>query len=229
MLDGSGKVIEAFRVRTTEPALSSRLAGFAPGRVVLEVGTHSPWVSRVVSRLGHEAVVAHNSSIFEEGYIYGAEYLSRIKPDLLMGGHSYVMNRPARFIERYRKWSIAMRDAFRELSSEEDYRTFYDPFWVRAQPYRVGLKRGEAAEIDLHVRNFHKRVQRHRIALALPPGLSAEPMVLEGQLPAQGRKPFKIRLRAEPGAAPGVRIVAFDVTLDGRRYGQRFDAIVEIR
>jgi transposase len=59
VLDASGEVIEAFRVRTTEPALSSRLASFAPSRVVLEVGTHSPWVSRMVSRLGHEAVVAN--------------------------------------------------------------------------------------------------------------------------------------------------------------------------
>jgi hypothetical protein len=42
VLDGSGEVVEAFRVRTTEAALSSRLADFAPSRVVLEVGTHSP-------------------------------------------------------------------------------------------------------------------------------------------------------------------------------------------
>ena len=28
-------------------------------RVVLEVGTHSPWVSRTVTRLGHEAIVAN--------------------------------------------------------------------------------------------------------------------------------------------------------------------------
>ena len=59
VLDASGEVIEAFRVRTTEPALSSRLSSFPPSRVVLEVGTHSPWVSRVVARLGHEAIVAN--------------------------------------------------------------------------------------------------------------------------------------------------------------------------
>ncbi len=59
VLDEAGEVVEAFRVRTTEPALSSRLASFPPSRVVLEVGTHSPWVSRVVVRLGHEAVVAN--------------------------------------------------------------------------------------------------------------------------------------------------------------------------
>jgi transposase len=51
--------IEAFRVRTTDVALSGRLSSFRPSRVVLEVGTHSPWVSRTVTRLGHEAVVAN--------------------------------------------------------------------------------------------------------------------------------------------------------------------------
>jgi transposase len=59
VLDRLGEVVEAFRVRTTEPALSARLASYAPSRVVLEVGSHSPWVSRAVSRLGHEAVVAN--------------------------------------------------------------------------------------------------------------------------------------------------------------------------
>ena len=37
------------------------------------------------------------------------------------------------------------------------------------------------------------------------------------------------RTPPDPGAAAGVRIVAFDITLDGRRYGEWFDAIVEIK
>ncbi len=59
VLNATGEIVEAFRVRTTEPALGSRLASFGPCRVVLEVGTHSPWVSRVVVRQGHEAIVAN--------------------------------------------------------------------------------------------------------------------------------------------------------------------------
>jgi hypothetical protein len=50
VLDETGEVVEAFRVRTTEAALSSRLWCYAPTRVVLEVGTHSPWVSRRLCR-----------------------------------------------------------------------------------------------------------------------------------------------------------------------------------
>ena len=59
VLDETGEVVESFRVRTTEPAMSSRLSSFPPSRVVLEVGTHSPWVSRCVVRHGHEAIVAN--------------------------------------------------------------------------------------------------------------------------------------------------------------------------
>ena len=37
------------------------------------------------TQTGHEAMVAHNSAIPEEGYIYGTEYLSQLKPDILVG------------------------------------------------------------------------------------------------------------------------------------------------
>ena len=49
VVDGSGEVVETFRVRTTGPALDRALSRFEASRVVLEVGTHSPWVSRRTS------------------------------------------------------------------------------------------------------------------------------------------------------------------------------------
>src|SRR2546425_7044635 len=143
-----------------------------------------------------------------------------------MGGHSFVMDRPAAFIERYRKWSYAMRDGFRALSSEKDYRYWFDPFGVRAEPYRVSVRRGESTEIQLHVRNFNSRMQTHHIEIHTPPGLSAEIPLVEGKLSKNSGAAFPIRLRATTDAQTGVHIVAFDVTLDGRRFGERFDCIV---
>ena len=177
---------------------------------------------------GHEAMVAHNSAVLEEGYIYGAEFLHRLQPDILLGGHSYVMDKPAGFIERYRTWAYAMRDAFRTLSSEDDYRYWFDPFWVRAQPYRNTVKRGESFEIALHVRNFRSRPQTHRIEIHTPLGLVAEPAVLAGQLDSEARRAFPIRLRATADAKPGVHIVALDITRDGKRFGELFDFVVEV-
>lgn len=59
VVDGSGEVVETFRVRTTPAALERAVARFGACRVVLEVGTHSPWVSRCVEGLGHEVVIAN--------------------------------------------------------------------------------------------------------------------------------------------------------------------------
>jgi transposase len=59
VMDSNGEVLETFRVRTTQVALDWALARFEAARVVLEVGTHSPWVSRRVTAAGHEAIVAN--------------------------------------------------------------------------------------------------------------------------------------------------------------------------
>jgi glyoxylase-like metal-dependent hydrolase (beta-lactamase superfamily II) len=180
------------------------------------------------AQTGHEAMVAHNSAILEEGYIYGAEYLKRLKPDILIGGHSFVMDHPAAFIERYRKWSYEMRAAFQALSPDPDYRYWFDPFWVRAQPYRVAMQPGQTETVTIHVRNFRSRTQAHRIEIHTPPGVVAEPSVLEGKLSVGCRRAFPIRIRAVANAPSGVRIVALDVTLDGQRYGERFDFVLGV-
>ena len=180
------------------------------------------------TQTGHEAMVAHNSAILEEGYIYGAEFLKRTKPDILVGGHSFVMDHPAAFIERYRQWAYEMRDAFQALSPDPDYRYWFDPFWVRAEPYRVALRPGQAKAVKLHVRNFRQRKQRHVIKIHPPPDVIVEPSRLEGTLAGGSRQSFPIRVRLSPEAAPGTRIVALDITLDGSRYGEWFDFVIGV-
>jgi glyoxylase-like metal-dependent hydrolase (beta-lactamase superfamily II) len=204
------------------------LHGVIDGRKVAFTGDNIFGDPDNPAQTGHEAMVAHNSAILEEGYIYGAEFLSRLKPDILVGGHSFVMDHPAALIERYRKWSYEMRNAFQALSPDPDYRYWFDPFWVRAEPYRVAIKPGQSATIDIHVRNFRSRAQTHRIEIHTPPDLAAEPPVLEGKLSAESRRAFPIRIKAGPNVPSGVRIVALDVTLDGQRYGERFDFVVGV-
>jgi transposase len=63
VLDQEGEIVEEGRVRTTSSALQRRFQGLTPSRVVLEVGTHSPWVSRLVAALGHEVIVANARAV----------------------------------------------------------------------------------------------------------------------------------------------------------------------
>lgn len=210
----------------TEFALAVR--GVIDGKRVVFTGDNIFGDPEDPRHTGHEAVVAHNSSILEEGYILGAEYLSRLQPDLLMGGHSYVMDKPAAFIERYRRWAYEMRDAFKDLIAEDDYRYGYDPFWVRVEPYRLRLKAGESAELTVVTRNFTDREERRRVLFDPGPGLAVEPRVREILLPAESRRSFTISVKAAGTAEPGVRLIGIEPQRDGRRYGQWFDAAVEI-
>jgi hypothetical protein len=99
---------------------------------------------------------------------------------------------------------------------------------VRAEPYRVSLARGRDASVQIHVRNFRDAVQSHRIVLHTPPGISAQPHVLEGTVAAGQRRAFPVTLRADGSARDGVGIVGLDVTLDGRRHGELFDLVFAV-
>ena len=46
-------------VPTTRKGLDRVLGAMPRGRIALEVGTHSPWVSRHLARLGYEVIVAN--------------------------------------------------------------------------------------------------------------------------------------------------------------------------
>lgn len=59
VLDATGEVRERRTVATTATALSRTLGRMATARVVMEVGTHSPWVSRLAAGMGHEVIVAN--------------------------------------------------------------------------------------------------------------------------------------------------------------------------
>lgn len=59
VLDEDGEVVEESRVRTRRKEMHAHFATRSRTRVVLEVGTHSPWVSRLLEELGHEVLVAN--------------------------------------------------------------------------------------------------------------------------------------------------------------------------
>ena len=59
VLDAAGEVIKEGSVATTRKAMAERFGSRTRCRIALEVGTHSPWVSRLLSSLGHEVIVAN--------------------------------------------------------------------------------------------------------------------------------------------------------------------------
>lgn len=178
---------------------------------------------------GHEAVVARNSAIFEEGYLYGSRYLKDLKPDIVMGSHSYVMPEPAAFLDRYHKWAQEIIRLYKDLLPDPDYEYLFDPYWVSAYPYRVDFSEVSEQTVAITVRNFRNATQRHHIELKLPPGVTAEPPVLDGLVERESRHTYQVQLTLDKSATTsGLNIVPFDITLDGTHHGELFDFLLRV-
>ena len=59
VVDEAGQIQLEQRVRTNAKALQEVFAAMPRSRIALEIGTHSPWISRLLSELGHEVIVAN--------------------------------------------------------------------------------------------------------------------------------------------------------------------------
>ncbi len=59
VLDEAGKIRLEQRVSTTSKAMGEVFGALPRSRIALEIGTHSPWISRLLSELGHEVIVAN--------------------------------------------------------------------------------------------------------------------------------------------------------------------------
>jgi transposase len=59
VVDEAGQIQLEQRMRTTAKALQEVFGTMPRSRIALEIGTHSPWISRMLSDLGHEVIVAN--------------------------------------------------------------------------------------------------------------------------------------------------------------------------
>lgn len=63
-IDAAGTRVDTRAIATTPDALRRYFGARARCRVVLEVGTHSPWIARLLGTLGHEVLVANPSAMY---------------------------------------------------------------------------------------------------------------------------------------------------------------------
>ena len=59
VIEQSGEVLLERSVATTKKGMAQFFAAMKRCRVAMEVGTHSPWVSRLLKSFGHEVIVAN--------------------------------------------------------------------------------------------------------------------------------------------------------------------------
>ena len=63
VLNERGEVLREEKLPTTSEAMKRTFEKFPASRFVLETGTHSPWISRLLTELRHEVIVAHAQKV----------------------------------------------------------------------------------------------------------------------------------------------------------------------
>ena len=63
VLDATGDILVEDKLPTTSLAMKQLFGRMLRSRIALETGTHSPWVSRLLTELGHEVIVAHAQKV----------------------------------------------------------------------------------------------------------------------------------------------------------------------
>ncbi len=90
--DPVGKEVETGKVVTTREGIMEKFMSMAPARIALEVGQHSPWLSELLSSLGHEvfvanayrvALIAKNNKKSDQTDAKFLSWLLRVDPRLL--------------------------------------------------------------------------------------------------------------------------------------------------
>ncbi len=63
VLDETGKILLEQKVATTPEAMKQTFGKIPRSLIAMETGTHSPWVSRLLTELGHKLIVAHAQKV----------------------------------------------------------------------------------------------------------------------------------------------------------------------
>src|SRR6202162_2415098 len=63
VLDEAGKIILEQKVASTPEAMKQTFGKIQRSLLALETGTHSPWISRLLTEVGHQVIVAHAQKV----------------------------------------------------------------------------------------------------------------------------------------------------------------------
>src|SRR6516162_5982505 len=63
VLNEAGEIVFEHKLATTPEAMKQVFGSMPRCRIAMETGTHSPWVSRLLTALGHEVIVGHAQKV----------------------------------------------------------------------------------------------------------------------------------------------------------------------
>ncbi|MFA9445047.1 MBL fold metallo-hydrolase [Egicoccus sp. AB-alg6-2] len=162
-------------------------------------------------------------------YRVTADLFERIRPDLLLTGHWGAIPCDDRLVTTLKERGRDLERLHRDLLPLDD--TDFDAegrgLWVR--PYHTDIVAGQSFELEVEVRNPAPEAEEVEVALVVPDGWQVKPPRAQLEL-EPGEHGFTGFWLTSPAGEPDPRVVvAADLTVAHRRYGQIAEALVHVR
>jgi glyoxylase-like metal-dependent hydrolase (beta-lactamase superfamily II) len=160
-----------------------------------------------------------------DDFVASAQLYRSLRPDVIVSGHWPPQDVTDELLDRLLADGSRLAELHRELLPLDEADLGAVGFAARIEPYRSLSSAGGPLELDVIVRNPFSREAVASVALVVPPGW-AEPEPQELALEAKGEAPLHFQLLTG-GRERRARIAA-DVTVDGVRFGQQAEALVDV-
>lgn len=162
-----------------------------------------------------------------DDYVRSAELYLELRPDLIVSGHWLPREVTDDDLEQLLAEGRRLAELHRELLPLEDVDFGAEGFGARIDPYRASVQAGGELRIDVAVRNPFARDAEAVVRLALPDGWVAAPDAETVALGPGGELSVRFAVRVSGDPVRRARVAA-DLTVDGVRFGQQAEALVDV-
>jgi glyoxylase-like metal-dependent hydrolase (beta-lactamase superfamily II) len=161
-----------------------------------------------------------------DDFVASAELYRRVRPDVVVSGHWHPQEVTDEWLDRLAADGARLAELHRELLPLEDADFGAGGFGARIEPYRASVAAGGRLELDVIVRNPFDREATARVELVVPEGWEAPPAQ---ELTLAPHADGVVRLEPTAPSSPARRArLAADLSVDGVRFGQQAEALVDV-
>lgn len=191
------------------------------GRRVLAIGDHLGGPG------GSQLNYVYSGGFGKGDYRRSAAVFRRLRPDLLLTGHSEPLQPAEQWLESVWAPAAELELLHRELLGTDELDLEGSGPVAAVHPYRPELAPGESIDLEVVVRNPHPHPAEMRVRLVLPAGFGAWPEEAALLLQAGARGSLRFCLTAATKPVARARL-GVDITAGALRLGELAEALVTV-
>jgi hypothetical protein len=185
-------------------------------------------------RIRHNVIYANH--VEKDSFLKSVDSLLKFEPEIIAPGHGPAFDVTRADLERYRQRMVAQTGHWEALLPEagdgpgREASYGIDPRWAGIYPSQAHADGDGRVSLEVRVRNYGPAPAEADVALRLPRAWERDPGGQRVELPANGTGTARFVVRVPHDFWwPVSRVaIAADVTVDGRRFGEIAEAVVDL-